>query len=100
MFITTGIKREKFINRADWSHSTKLAEDLRNKSFVYRILNKATHEQNIYMIFLYHCFIRFIHIQLKDEQKDIYEHNLRLYRGQTMSTNELNNLKLGTFLST
>ncbi|CAM4852394.1 unnamed protein product, partial [Rotaria magnacalcarata] len=67
-------------------------------SFVYRLLNKALRVQNIDLLFLFRFFIRDIEVQLKQYQCSSL---VRVYRGQLMSTDELDQLKmsLGEYIS-
>ncbi|CAF5167788.1 unnamed protein product, partial [Rotaria magnacalcarata] len=67
-------------------------------SFVYRLLNKALRVQNIDLLFLFRFFIRDIEVQLKQYRCSSL---VRVYRGQLMSTDELDQLKmsLGEYIS-
>ncbi|CAF3648668.1 unnamed protein product [Rotaria socialis] len=67
-------------------------------SFVYRLLNKALRVQNIDLLFRFRFFIRDIELQLKQYQCSSL---VRTYRGQLMSTDELDQLKmsLGEYIS-
>jgi len=69
-----------------------------NDSFFYKTLNAALRTQNIHMIFLFRAYISDIYCQLKNYQsKDL----LQVYRGQKISSDELENLRkgLGQFIS-
>jgi tetratricopeptide (TPR) repeat protein len=74
-------------------------------SFIYRLLNKALRIQNIDLLFLFCFYIRDIEKQLHENQ---YPSSVHVYRGQSMSTEELNVLKdskhklisMNSFLST
>ncbi|CAF3426856.1 unnamed protein product, partial [Rotaria sp. Silwood2] len=68
------------------------------ESFFYRTLNAVLRTENIHMIFLFRAFISDIQCQLKNHQ---IKNSLRVYRGQKISTDELNTLKqyLGQFIS-
>jgi tetratricopeptide (TPR) repeat protein len=68
------------------------------ESFLYRLLNKALRTQNIDLLFLCRFFIRDIENQLKNFQ---YSSSIRVYRGQLMSIDELNQLKnsIGEYIS-
>ncbi|UJR29637.1 hypothetical protein I4U23_017185 [Adineta vaga] len=68
-------------------------------TFVHQILNKALREQNIDIIILFRPFIKFLHSNLEKNRKNILESSMRLYRGQAMSTKELNFLKKRKILS-
>jgi tetratricopeptide (TPR) repeat protein len=59
-------------------------------SFLYKMLNKALRVQNIDVLFLFRFFIRDIHRELERNQ---CQSPIRVYRGQVMSTDELNNLR-------
>ncbi len=67
-------------------------------SFFYRTLNAALRRQNIHMTFLFRQFIFDIHRQLKHHQ---IKSPLRVFRSQTISSNELDGLKqqIGQFIS-
>ncbi|CAF4419625.1 unnamed protein product, partial [Adineta steineri] len=75
------------------------------ETFIYRLLNKALRIQNIDFLFLFRFFIRDIEQQLYENQ---YLSPIRVYRGQLMSSDELNILKksqnklisINSFLST
>ncbi|CAF1122140.1 unnamed protein product [Adineta steineri] len=75
------------------------------ETFIYRLLNKALRIQNIDFLFLFRFFIRDIEQQLYENQ---YLLPIRVYRGQLMSSDELNILKksqnklisINSFLST
>ena len=81
-------------------------------SFVYRMLNDALRKQNIDMIFKFRFFINDLHKQIqKVYQQDLTKYKgkeLRFYRGQQMSMNEIEVLKksinglisMNSFLST
>ena len=74
-------------------------------SFLYRILNKALRVQNINILFLLRFFIRHIYKKLI---RDRCRSRMQVYRGQLMSTDELNTLQhsigelisINSFLST
>ena len=68
------------------------------ESFLYRMLNKALRIQNIDLLFLFRFVIRDIYQQLKQNQ---CQSPVRVYRGQVMSNEELNNLQksIGKFIS-
>ncbi|CAF2713672.1 unnamed protein product [Rotaria sp. Silwood2] len=67
-------------------------------SFIYRLLNKALRIQNIDLLFLFRFFICDVEKQLKSCQ---CSSSTRVYRGQLMSIDELNQLKmsLGEYIS-
>jgi tetratricopeptide (TPR) repeat protein len=58
--------------------------------FLYKILNKALRVQNIDLLFLIRFVINDIYQQLKKHQCKTW---IRVYRGQVMSNEELNNLQ-------
>ncbi len=58
-------------------------------SFLYKVINKALRVQNIDLIFLSRFLIRDIQQQLARNQ---CQSHVRVYRGQTMSTEEVNKL--------
>ena len=60
------------------------------ESFLYRILNKALRVQNIDLLFLLRFFISDIHGELRRIQCQSFAH---VYRGQVLSTDELENLR-------
>ncbi|CAF4514892.1 unnamed protein product, partial [Rotaria socialis] len=60
------------------------------QSFFYKTLNAALRKQNIHFIFLFRGFISDIHRQLKANQAD---DTLRAYRGQMISSDELETLR-------
>ncbi|CAF3874260.1 unnamed protein product [Rotaria sp. Silwood1] len=68
------------------------------ETFFYKTLNAVLRNENIHMIFLFRAFIYDIQHQLKNHQ---IKNPLRVYRGQKISTDELNNLKQrrGQFIS-
>ena len=74
-------------------------------SFVYRMLNKALRVQNIDILFLFRFFIRDLEQQLRTHQ---WSSSGSAYRGQSLSTRELEILKqsvgklisMNSFLST
>jgi tetratricopeptide (TPR) repeat protein len=68
------------------------------ESFLYRLLNKALRIQNIDLLYLFRFFIRDIENQLKKYQ---CSSSIRVYRGQLMSIDELNQLQnsLGEYIS-
>ena len=59
-------------------------------SFLYRILNKALRVQNIDLLFLFRFVIADMYQQLKQYQQQT---PISVYRGQVMSTDELNILR-------
>ncbi|CAF4916823.1 unnamed protein product, partial [Rotaria socialis] len=60
------------------------------QSFFYKTLNAALRKQNIHFIFLFREFISDIHRQLKANQAG---DTLRVYRGQMISSDELETFK-------
>lgn len=68
------------------------------ESFLYKMLNKALRVQNIEVLFLFRFVIADIYQQLKEKQ---CQSPVRVYRGQFMSEDELNNLQqsIGEFIS-
>ena len=68
------------------------------ETFLYRILNKALRTQNIDVLFLFHFIISDIERALRENQ---CQSIVRVYRGQIMSMEELNNLRQskGDFIS-
>jgi hypothetical protein len=60
------------------------------ESFLYRMLNKALRVQNIDVLFLFRFFIRDIHRSLERNQ---CQSPIHAYRGQVLSSEELNNLR-------
>jgi tetratricopeptide (TPR) repeat protein len=62
------------------------------------MLNKALRVQNIDILFLFRFFIRDIHQELERNQ---CQSPIRVYRGQSLSSDELNNLRksVGEFIS-
>ncbi|CAF5041393.1 unnamed protein product, partial [Rotaria magnacalcarata] len=60
------------------------------QSFFYKTLNAALRKQNIHFIFLFRGFISDIHRQLK---ANLAEDTLRAYRGQMISSDELETFK-------
>lgn len=66
--------------------------------FFYRTLNAILRIQDIHMLFLFRKYITDIHTLLKKDQIKSY---IRVYRGQIISSDELNMLKecLGQFIS-
>jgi tetratricopeptide (TPR) repeat protein len=62
-------------------------------SFFYKTLNTALRKQNIEMIILYRSYIADMHRQLQRYQSKVF---LRVYRGQLISTSELDNLRQNT----
>jgi tetratricopeptide (TPR) repeat protein len=58
--------------------------------FLYKMLNKALRIQNIDLLFLFRFVIGDIYRQLKQYQ---YQSPIRVYRGQVMSNDELNDLR-------
>jgi tetratricopeptide (TPR) repeat protein len=82
---------EKYLpNQAVWWYT--------RESFLYRLLNKALRVQNIDLLFLFRFFIRDIEDQLKTCQSSS---SIRVYRGQLMSSDELNELtiSLGEYIT-
>jgi tetratricopeptide (TPR) repeat protein len=69
-------------DRALWWYTTE--------SFLYKIINKAFRVQNIEVLYLFRTFIRDMKEQLERYQ---CTSSIHVYRGQIMSTNELNYLK-------
>ncbi|CAF1216028.1 unnamed protein product [Rotaria sp. Silwood1] len=67
-------------------------------SFIYRLLNKALRIQNIDLLFVFRFIIYDIEKQLKLYQ---CSSSIRVYRGQLMSIDELNQLKIsiGEYIS-
>ncbi|CAF0765907.1 unnamed protein product [Rotaria sordida] len=61
-----------------------------HRPFLQKILNKAFQLENIDILYLFRPVIRDICIQLRHNQ---YPSSIRLYKGQLMSKNQLNNLK-------
>jgi tetratricopeptide (TPR) repeat protein len=68
------------------------------QSFLYRLLNKALRVQNVDLLFLFRFFIRHIEQQLENNK---CTSRIYVYRGQLMSTNEVEVLKksVGEFIS-
>ena len=68
------------------------------QSFLYRLLNKALRAQNIDLLYLFRFFIRDIKQQLEDNK---CTSPVRVYRGQMISTKELEvlNNNVGEFIS-
>ncbi|UJR12001.1 hypothetical protein I4U23_016179 [Adineta vaga] len=68
------------------------------ETFLYRLLNKALRAQDIDTLFLFRFFIHDLDEQLNRRR---YLNPIRVYRGQLMSTDELNILKklTGKFIS-
>ncbi|CAF1514581.1 unnamed protein product, partial [Adineta steineri] len=68
------------------------------ESFIYRLLNKALRMENIDLLFLFRFFIRDIRRQLENNQ---FSSSVRVYRGQSMSNDELQTIKdsIGGFIS-
>ncbi|CAF1186827.1 unnamed protein product [Didymodactylos carnosus] len=66
-------------------------------SCLYRILNKALRLQDIDPIFSMRFFIKDISQQLKDEHRKFVKKKgvIRVYRGQAVSTEEMNKLRCG-----
>jgi tetratricopeptide (TPR) repeat protein len=69
-------------NKALWWYS--------RESFLYKILNKALRTQNIDVLLLFRFVIGDIYQQLKQNQ---CQSPVRVYRGQVMSAEEINNLR-------
>ncbi|CAF2944381.1 unnamed protein product [Rotaria sp. Silwood2] len=75
------------------------------ETFLYRLLNKALRAQNIDLLYLFGFFIRDLEQELQNRR---YMSPIHVYRGQLMSTEELNLLKdskdklisVNSFLST
>ncbi|CAF0880744.1 unnamed protein product [Adineta ricciae] len=78
-------KREYSSDRALWWYS--------RPSFVYKMLNKALRVQNIEILFLFRFVINDIYRQLKQHQ---CASPVRVYRGQVMSSDELEILRRST----
>jgi tetratricopeptide (TPR) repeat protein len=68
------------------------------ESFLYRLLNKALRIKNIDLLFLFRFFIRDLENELKKSQ---CLSSIRVYRGQLMSIDELNQLQnsIGEYIS-
>ncbi|CAF0800324.1 unnamed protein product [Didymodactylos carnosus] len=69
------------------------------ESFLYRLLNKALRIANIDLLFLFRFFIRDLHKQLGElyrSQQDLDQQTLRVYRGQIMSNDEIEQMKSST----
>ena len=68
------------------------------QTFLYKILNKALRTQNIDVLFLFHFIISDLERELKRNQ---CQSPVRVYRGQVMAMEELNNLRqsIGDFIS-
>lgn len=65
-------------------------------SFLYKQLNKALRTQNIGMIFKYRFFITDLHVQLNELFKgngSVLDETSVVYRGQTISSDELEKIK-------
>ncbi|CAF3758372.1 unnamed protein product, partial [Rotaria magnacalcarata] len=60
------------------------------ESFFYKTLNAALRKQEIHMLYLYRSFINDIYLQLKNNQA---KQPIYAYRGQMMSSEELNILR-------
>ena len=60
------------------------------ESFLYKILNKALRTQNIDVLFLFRFVIKDIEEQLRQNQCQTF---VRVYRGQVMSIEEINDLR-------
>jgi tetratricopeptide (TPR) repeat protein len=69
-------------DRALWWYTDELG--------LYRILNEALRVQNIDSLLFFHIFIKDIYEQLKNNQ---YKDSITLYRGQVMSSDELDKLR-------
>ena len=67
-------------------------------SFLYSMLNRALRTQDIHTLFLFRFFIRDIYEQLEKNQ---CSSPIRVYRGQQLSTGEVDNLRksVGDFIS-
>ncbi|CAF1687128.1 unnamed protein product, partial [Adineta ricciae] len=66
-------------------------------TFLYRLLNQALRKHNVELLFLFGWFIQDLYKQLTDEYekfrtKHIDSPKLTVYRGQTMSRNEIDEL--------
>jgi Tfp pilus assembly protein PilF len=70
--------------------STKALWWYTRDSFLYRMLNKALRVQNIDLLFLFRFVISDIYHQLKQNQ---CKSSIRVYRGQVMSSDELDTLR-------
>ncbi|CAF3998293.1 unnamed protein product [Rotaria magnacalcarata] len=73
----------------NYSHNTALLWYTKS-SFVYRMLNTALRKQNVDTIYRMRFIIRDLEQQLKELQRSFSE---PVYRGQRISTEELNRLK-------
>lgn len=77
-------------------------------TFLYKMLNKALRTQNINVLFLFRFFIQDLYKQLQKLQHNEHQRPIRVYRGQSISKQELHILKesigqsisMITFLST
>ena len=89
----------KVINEfeCDYSEEHALWWYTRN-SFLYLMLNEALRKQEIDILFLFRFFVRDIYEKLKEKQ---CSSPVRVYRGQLLSTNEVQNLQnsVGDFIS-
>ncbi len=59
-------------------------------SFIDKILNKALRTQDINTIFLFQFFFHDIHRQITEHQ---CQYSIKVYRGQFMIDDEINNLR-------
>jgi tetratricopeptide (TPR) repeat protein len=66
-------------------------------TFLYRLLNKTLRQHNIKLIFLFGFLVQDIYRQLTDEHEifKLTHSTLTLYRGQTMSSVEITDLREG-----
>jgi tetratricopeptide (TPR) repeat protein len=101
------------IDRFDQTYSANTALEWYTRDcFVYRLVNKALRTENIDNIFLYRFFIGDLYRQLSHMHTQyisaVKSSTLTLYRGQLVSTTELENIKssvnqyisINTFFST
>jgi hypothetical protein len=74
-----------------------------NESFIYRLINKALRTEDIGDLYTYRFYIIDLCTQLNQEyhKQQFYNSKLRLYRGQTMSNEEINKLRcnIGNLIS-
>ncbi len=80
-------------NLSKFEHSYSANKALRwytHESILYKMLNEALRVQNIDVLLHFRFFIRDIYEQLKQNQ---YRSPIEVYRGQVMSTNELEKLQ-------
>ena len=88
----------------DFEHDYSTGRALRwysRESFVYRIINKALRIQDVDMIFLFRFIIRDIDDLLKQLQHNQSKNPIRVFRGQLISSDELEKLRqdVGKLLS-